>query len=521
MPFFKTDDIQAWTGGSWTLMPPNKRPEIRGFTNDSRNVEKDFAFVALKGRRDGHDFAADAVANGASAVIAERELDLAVPVLVVDDSLSALQKIAQFHRRRFENPVVAVSGSCGKTSTKEMLAALAAWKNPLVTEGNLNNQIGVPLTLTKIDLRQNQLAIIEAGVSGPGQMGELAEMIEPDISIVTSVGVAHMEKFGEIGNVAKEKSILPASNVNGWCVMHHNLLSWKSFDELKCKKVILAPENAPDIKADIVFRYALIDLPDCIGLDMSVEDGNEYYFEVPHMSRGMIDNTLLSVATALMLGAKEEQVAVVLRGLKPLPMRGSVAKFDENAYYIDCYNASPVSMRDALSRFEELVPQGVSKLYLLGSMSELGLARHRHHKDIASRITYAEGYMAILVGESANIYKDGLIEAGWPEDSIEILDDYEKIKSKLDSFKGWIFVKGSRAWALEKSLPQHVIDKIESESAEDEGDSVSEPEEIPEQEPQTPDAEDDEDDDSFDNSEDLSDEDDNSENDDEDEREGI
>ncbi|MFR6031878.1 MAG: Mur ligase family protein [Bacilli bacterium] len=142
-------------------------------------------------------------------------MDVGVPVLVVNDTLKALQRIAKLHRLRFENPVVGITGSCGKTSTKEMLAKLASWKNPLATKGNLNNQLGVPLTLTQIDLRQNQLAIVEAGVSAPGQMKELAEMIEPDIAIITNVGLAHLEGFSEVGNVAKERRLSPQSRGGG------------------------------------------------------------------------------------------------------------------------------------------------------------------------------------------------------------------------------------------------------------------------------------------------------------------
>ncbi len=460
MPFFKSDDIQSWTSGQWFNLDPQNKPEIKGFSNDSRNISPQFAFVALKGERDGCDFAADAVANGATAVIADRELDVEVPVLVVPDALKAFQRIAKMHRLRFENPVVAISGSCGKTSTKELLAKLMSWRNPLVTEKNFNNSIGVPLTLTRIDMRQNQLAIVEAGVSGPGQMQELSDMIEPDISIITNVGLAHMEKFEQIGNIAKEKAILPSSNPNGWCIFHHNLLSWKSFEEMPCKKVVLAQETAPDINADIVFRYSIINLEDCIGLDMSVEGGNEYYFEMPQMSAGMIENTLLSVATALMLGAKEEQIAISLRTLEPLAMRGSVTEIEDSTFYLDCYNASPTSMRDSLARFKEIAPEYAPRIYLLGSMAELGLARHRHHKEVGNHIPYRSGDRAILVGESADVYKIGLLENSWEEESISIIQDLEEIKKILESFKGWVFVKGSRVCMLENAVPQKVLDKL-------------------------------------------------------------
>ncbi len=482
MPFFKTDDIQAWTGGSWTLMPPNKRPEIRGFTNDSRNVEKDFAFVALKGRRDGHDFAADAVANGASAVIAERELDLAVPVLVVDDSLSALQKIAQFHRRRFENPVVAVSGSCGKTSTKEMLAALAAWKNPLVTEGNLNNQIGVPLTLTKIDLRQNQLAIVEAGVSAPGEMKALADMIRPDIAIITNVGLAHLEYFGEVGNVAKEKSALCAGvDEDGWALFHHNLLSWKAFDELKCKKAVIASADAPDFKADLIFRYSISAASrSATAIDMCVEGGDEFYFEMPNMSQGMTENALLAIACSLMLGAKEENIAAQLEKFSPLPLRGQISKTEKADFYIDCYNANPTSMKDALANFAKLYGEEKPKMFVLGKMAELGLANHRHHREIGLHLPRGNGNKAVLVGENSDIYKNAMIEAGWDESDISIFQNAEEAKSHIEGFEGAVFVKGSRICELEKALPDAALNSLTSATAQQEGEAPLEEDSSPE-----------------------------------------
>ncbi len=458
MPFFKTDDLQNWTGGTWINLE-NNRPDIRGFCVDSRNMQKDFAFVALKAERDGHDFATNAVENGASAIIAERELDVPVPVLVVKDSLKALQIVAKFHRLRFDNPVVAISGSCGKTSTKEMLAKLLSWKNPLITEKNYNNEIGVPLTLTQIDIRQNQLAIVEAGVGAPEQMKELAEIIEPDIAIITNVGLTHLEKFKEVSAVAREKAVLPAHvSENGWCVIHQNLLSWKAFDELSCKKAVIASADAPEVKADLVFRYALNTVnDDFVGIDMCVEGGEEFYFEAPKMSAGMIENLLLAIATSLMLGGKEEQLAVKTELLRPLPMRGGIVGTEKAKYYVDCYNASPTSMRDALNNFASIA-KDLPKLYVLGTMAELGLAMHRHHKEVGANIPYHEGNKAILVGANAEIYKSGLLEKGWNEDDISIFATAEEAKGAVESFEGgFVFIKGSRICTLEKSLPDEVL----------------------------------------------------------------
>lgn len=468
MPFYKFDDLKLWTGGEWKMPSDSaKKTDIRGFSTDSRNMEKDFAFVALKGARDGCDFAQDAVNNGASAVIADRPLDISVPVLVVSDALKALQTIAKFHRLRFENPVVGITGSCGKTSTKEMLARLVAWKNPLVTQKNYNNEIGVPLTVTKIDLRQNQCAIIEAGVGGPGQMKELAEIISPDIAIITNVGLAHLEKFGEISNVAKEKAILPAHVSNGgWCLMHSNLLSWKSFEELKCRKAVVVKSDAPDVKADLVFRYSLSECGENIGIDMCIEGGNEYFFEVGKMTQGMVENSLLAIAAALMLGTKEEQIAAVAETFAPLPMRGMTVKAGNSSYYADCYNASPTSMKDALAHFIKITGNSAPRLFVLGSMAELGLATHRHHKEIGYNLPYREGDKAILVGENAQIYKLGMTENQWPESAIEVFENAESAKGSVAAFEGSVFIKGSRVCELEKLLPDEVVNLL-SENKQD------------------------------------------------------
>lgn len=498
MPFYKFDDLKLWTGGEWKMPSDSaKKTDIRGFSTDSRNMEKDFAFVALKGARDGCDFAQDAVDNGASAVIADRPLDISVPVLVVSDPLSALQTIAKFHRLRFENPVVGITGSCGKTSTKEMLARLVAWKNPLVTQKNYNNEIGVPLTVTKIDLRQNQCAIIEAGVGGPGQMKELAEIISPDIAIITNVGLAHLEKFGEISNVAKEKAILPAHVSNGgWCLMHSNLLSWKSFEELKCRKAVVVKSDAPDVKADLVFRYSLSECGENIGIDMCIEGGNEYFFEVGKMTQGMVENSLLAIAAALMLGTKEEQIAAVAETFAPLPMRGMTVKAGNSSYYADCYNASPTSMKDALAHFIKISDNSMPRLFVLGSMAELGLATHRHHKEIGYNLPYREGDKAILVGENAQIYKLGMTENQWPESAIEVFENAESAKSSVAAFEGSVFIKGSRVCELEKLLPDEVAallsenkqdaqseaDKIQAQQDSDAPGEIEESEEEPPEE---------------------------------------
>ena len=222
---------------------------------------------------------------------------------------------------------------------------------------------------------------------------------------------------------------------------------------------------------------------------MCVEGGDEFYFEVPRMSSGMIENLLLAIAVSLMLGAKEEQLATKIETIKPLPMRGGIIETEKANFYIDCYNASPTSMRDALNNFA-IIAQNKKKLYVLGTMAELGLATHRHHKEIGSNIVYNEGDKVILIASNAEIYKSGLLDSGWSEDDITIFATSAEAKDLLSSFEdGFVFIKGSRVCELEKALPDEVqklasgndnieqnqteeIDECDEDSSEEEKEAV-------------------------------------------------
>ena len=212
MPEFPPSLLAAWTGGRWTAQPVSS---LSGFTIDTRQLRSGQVFVALKtGKRDGHDFLATAEMSGASAAIVSTPAEgLRLPQLVVADPLKAFHAIAREHRRLFKGPVIGISGSAGKTSTKNLLALLlgGAEAGVLATEGNLNNHLGVPLTLTRLDPSAHHFAVVEAGISAPREMAPLAAMIEPDIAIVTLVAPAHTAELGGLGGVAAEKAVLPAA----------------------------------------------------------------------------------------------------------------------------------------------------------------------------------------------------------------------------------------------------------------------------------------------------------------------
>ena len=262
--------------------------------------------------------------------------------------------------------------------------------------------------------------------------------------------------------------------------MHSNLLSWKAFEELECKKAVLAPNSAPEIRADLVFRYSVKEEKDLVKIDLAIEDGGEYYFEMPLFTKGMTENALLSIATALMLGTTEEQIAMRLETLKTGAMRGSVVETEKSKFYIDCYNASPASMKDAMRRFLA-ISENSPQMFVLGDMAELGLATLRYHKEIGEMPPFAEGNKAVLVGANAQIYKDAMLSKGWDENSISVFEKSPDAAGALADFEGWIFVKGSRVCELEKSLPSEVRASLPS-SLQDEEEEEALESEIPAEE---------------------------------------
>ena len=206
MPVFDLDSLAEWSGGTWKNKPGDL---ISGFSIDSRSISAGEMFVAIEAERDGHDFLSAAEENGAGAALVKKaDLRVPIPQLVVDDTLSAFHRIAKGHRSAFRGSVVGITGSCGKTSTKDTLGLLMGKSRTLSTEGNLNNHLGVPLTVLRMNDATHKFAVVEAGINGVGEMNMLARTISPDLVIVTLIGHSHLEGLGSVESVAREKAML-------------------------------------------------------------------------------------------------------------------------------------------------------------------------------------------------------------------------------------------------------------------------------------------------------------------------
>ena len=449
MPIFAADKMAAWTGGRWTRIPNGT---LSGFTQDTRQLSAGQVFVALKtDRRDGHDFIEEARGREASAAIVGREISASsLPQLVVADPLQAFQRIAREHRREFHGLVVGVTGSVGKTSTKDLLAILLGGSpDVLATEGNLNNHLGVPLTLTKLDPATHRTAVIEAGISDPGDMTPLAEMIEPDHAIVTLVAPAHLEKLRTIEGVAAEKSVLPAAvRAGGWQVFPASCLAFEAFRVLK-NPLVLVPENEGMTKfAGRGVKFNVFRRPD--RTEVTLEGKRRFILR--RLSSGMAQNAALALALASELGVGDAVLQTRATNWQPSKWRGEFRQVGEAAVYCDFYNANPASMADAIDAFNRSVAAELPRIYVLGCMEELGAAAADYHQQLGRTMHLRRGDFIFIMGDQAAALREGLLENGNDPAQVAVIADLASTRERLSTFKGAVFLKGSRRYRLESVL---------------------------------------------------------------------
>ncbi len=448
MPSFAPNYLAQWTGGTWTQKP---QLALNGFTQDTRQLRAGHVFVALRtDKRDGHDFLAQAQTSGASAAIVSRpQANLPLPQLVVPDPLTAFQQIAREHRRAFRGPIVGVTGSCGKTSTKNLIARLLGGEPmALATEGNLNNHLGVPLTLTRLNPGGHEFGVIEAGISAPGEMDVLASMIEPDYGIVTLVAAAHTESLGGLEGVSREKArLLHYVRPGGLGVVPKQCWDFAAFQDLPQSTIVAVPQGekvrAPravafDVHASATSTEVLI---------------GPRRFDFRRVSHGMAQNVALAIILASELGVTDDAIQRALEDWRPAKWRGELVMDGGRAMYLDFYNANPASMADALETFQALSEGREPRLFVIGCMEELGPESASYHRQLGSGMKLKNSDRVFLIGEQADSLREGILSAGARADQVEIVDTLKPVAAVLETFSGAVFMKGSRRYELEKALP--------------------------------------------------------------------
>jgi UDP-N-acetylmuramoyl-tripeptide--D-alanyl-D-alanine ligase len=449
MPTFAAEKLATWTGGTWSPLP---RVAITGFNQDTRTLSAGQVFVALKtDKRDGHDFLGEARSRGAAAALVNRQVaGEALPQLVVADPLTAFQRIAREHRREFHGPVVGVTGSVGKTSTKDLLALLLGGApGVLATAGNLNNHIGVPLTLTRLEPAAHAAAVVEAGINSPGEMLQLAGMIEPDHAIVTLVAPAHLEKLASLDGVAAEKATLLKSVRSGGLQIFP-VSCWKhqAFHGL-ANPLILVPENEGMTRVTgRTVKFNVFHRPERTELRL---DGRRPFI-LRRVSAGMAQNATLALALASELGVDDTTLQTRLESWQPSKWRGELRQSGDATVYCDFYNANPASMADSIDAFNGTVRADLPRLYVLGCMEELGEQSAEYHRQFGRTLLLRPGDHLFVIGGQAAALREGLLENGNDPAQIGVITDLTPVRARLAGFQGAVFLKGSRRYQLETVL---------------------------------------------------------------------
>lgn len=454
-------------------------PEV---TTDSRHCPKGSMFFALKGESfDGNRFAAKALELGAAIAVVD-DADV-VPegderYILVDDVLRSLQQLAAHHRQQFRGPVVQVTGTNGKTTTKELLAAVLSRKfHVLYTQGNLNNHIGVPLTLLRLrtdemvknDSRTagsnetpgeapHEIAIIETGANHPGEIAFLADIVDPDYGLITNVGKAHLEGFGSFEGVKRTKGEL--------------------FDYLHCKKegCIFVNESNYDLQDMLVERDIDIDTDKCItyareqALTMSwmcegdIIDCNpmlrlwwrpkydaQRIVQTRLIGAYNIDNVLAAVVVGLHFGVAPEDICAALEDYQPSLGRSEYRRTGTNELIVDAYNANLTSMTAALENFAHI--DHPAKMVILGDMKELGDASEGAHQTVLQQALGCGAQAVWLVGSE---FKKATLQLTSSSAEIKTFEDVEAVKAALTEQKPTgllILIKGSNSTRLHQLPP--------------------------------------------------------------------
>jgi UDP-N-acetylmuramoyl-tripeptide--D-alanyl-D-alanine ligase len=471
MPDFAQNWLAEAAQGVWTSA---LQTAARGFSVDSRQIRPGQLFVALKThRRDGHDYlsaAADAGATG--ALVSQAQASIGLPQLVVTDTRVALQRLARAHRDRFQGPVVGITGSCGKTSTKEVLKSLLGPRCH-ATWANHNNTLGVPLTLLGIDPKQHDCAVIEAGISEPGEMAQLARMINPDCAVLTCIAAAHLEGLGSLEGIARQKALLLLENPKAPCFVPQQALRFEAIQPLAHSAVVLAP--AEPVATEAEAAGALSEAAEAYTRTWELEGDagrgqlqhlitgcqrtGYWRVPVPPLSRGMASNVALALALARHLGVDEQAAAKRLASWAPQGTRGGRFEAGGKTYFVDCYNANPASVRDAVAHFDQQTRGLGTRAFVLAGMKELGANSPQEHARVGQSLPLQPGDWLVLVGEEAKGYAEGLLQEhpGWNQlegNQLHCASVAADVAALLEHFSGPVLVKGSRAYRLEACLPE-------------------------------------------------------------------
>lgn len=388
-----------------------KDTEVTAITTDSRQVQQQGMFIAIKGERsDGHDFIASCYEKGALCCISEKELDGEEnPYIQVESSLQALKDIAALYRSNLDIKVVGITGSVGKTSTKETIAAvLSQGFKVLKTQGNFNNEIGLPLTVFRLT-EEDEVAVLEMGISDFGEMTRLTAIAKPDICVITNIGLCHLENLKSRDGILKAKTeIFTSMNKQGTVILNGDDDKLVSVKEVYGKApVFFGVDNREGIYADNIESLGLEGISCCIHNINTADGVKEISVTIPVAGQHMVYNAMAAAAVGAEMGLTSEQIKNGIESMQTIAGRNHIIK--KNGFIIidDCYNANPVSMKASIDVISTAKGR---KVCILGDMFELGTEEESLHYEVGEHLAKAGIDILLTAGRLSKKLAQGVLD---------------------------------------------------------------------------------------------------------------
>ena len=445
----KVKDIVAATGG--TLVWGDGETPVTHIDTDSRKITPGALFVPIDGETfDGHSFIAAAFEGGAVASLTHKDTDTIVgkAVIKVDDTFKALADIARYYRKKFSIPSVAITGSVGKTTTKDMIAAvLSVKKEVLKTQGNFNNEIGLPLTVFNLEPK-HEMMVLEMGMSGFGEIEKLSSIGMPDVAVITNIGMSHIEKLGSQEGILKAKlEILTHLSEDGIAVLNgDDKLLWGMKGKIKNAMYYACDNKEADITAYDVENFG----QDGISFKTEI-DAAEYTVKVNTPGIHNVYNALAAICVARHYNYDMCDIIKGIDAFVPSAMRMNIEKFGTITVINDCYNASPASMSAGLDVLKDI--KAGKRAAILGDMLEMGDFAKEAHYNVGKKVFENGIDLLLTAGENAKYIAQGALDAGMDKANVK---SYAKTRQLAEEVQNLIdcdfavLVKASRGMNFEQ-----------------------------------------------------------------------